>query len=192
MHNVTFRSPNRKCFTIDAPFDDKWTNQNALLSYTMVIKNDIFPDGERSRNGIFTYLHYPGQRFTGIYSIKYDFASKQNKSQLYVMLYQVRNIGVISRRNKNNDPCIEDWREYDEQFMEQKMNKIGCRPPHWKATSDLPTCTNANHMEAFSRQPTPTEIGNFTQPCKVINQLDYSYVEVDSDDPLWSSMWPER
>ena len=188
-HYVSFRSPNRKCFTVDAPFVDK----NALFSYATAIKNDVFPDGERPPYGYTTYLHYPGQRFTGLYTIKYDFVSRHNKSNPYLMEYRVRNIGVISRRNKRYDPCIEDWRHYDQQFMEQKMNEIGCHPPHWQTTSDLPTCTNANHMKKFSRHPTNTEIEVFAPPCKVINRLDYSYDENDEKDDVirWHLTRPE-
>ena len=186
-HYVSFRSPDRKCFTVDAPFVDK----NLLITYAMAIKNNIFPDGERSPYEIFTFLHYPGQRFTGYYTIKYDFVSRHNKSNPYAMAYRVRNMGVISRRNKKNDPCIEDWRQYDQQFMEHKMNEIGCRPPHWKTTYDLPTCTNANHMKTFSRHPTNAEIEVFFQPCKVVNWLDYSYEEFGSDDLRWVPTRPE-
>ena len=176
-HYVSFRSPDRKCFTVDAPFVDK----NLLITYAMAIKNNIFPDGERSPYEILTFLHYPGQRFTGYYTIKYDFVSRHNKSNPYAMVYRVRNIGVISRRNKKYDPCIEDWRHYDQQFMEQKMNEIGCHPPHWKANTSLPLCSNATQMKIFVDQPSTDKVETYDPPCHIIERLDSIYYEKDID-----------
>ena len=173
-HYVSFRASNRKCFTINAPFQ----NMGHLWWYWVKVKTDIFPHGERlSANKIKTYLHYPGQRLTSYYTIKYDFKSRQNLNVNYEMEYRVRNIDVITRRNKRHASCVEDWRHYDQHFMEFKMNEIGCRPPHWNTTSDLPTCHDAIRMKSFSKQPKTFEIESFDPPCRVINRLDYIYEE---------------
>ena len=66
--------------------------------------------------------------------------------------------------------------------MEGMMKKAGCRPPHWKTIMDLPICSKPNQMETFSRQPRTAEIESFIQPCKVISQIHYKYVEIDYDD----------
>ena len=177
---VSFRSAKRKCFTINAPFPDK----DLLWYYQMNINNSIFPDGERSNaNDIYTYIHYPGQRFTSYYTIKHDFNSRQNESNEYGMTFEVRNIDVISRRNKKDEPCVEDWRNYDNNFMESLMTDVGCQPPHWKFQSKLPICSSAKQMKHFSDQPGTYDIEFATQPCKAIDRLDYTYTEneVDSD-----------
>ena len=128
-YSVSFRSAKRKCFTINSPFP-----KTGLLWYFYVsINNSIFPAGVRSEsNSIYTYIHYPGQRFTAYYTIKHDFPTRQNKSNEYDMIFEVRNIDVITRRNKYDVPCVEDWRNYDQNFMKSLMNDIGCNPSHWK------------------------------------------------------------
>ena len=86
---ISFRSARRKCFTVNAPT----MKQTPLFYYRVYIKNDIFPKGKRSYGTrIFTYFHYPGQRFTSYYTIKYDFADRQNASSSYVMLFSISNI----------------------------------------------------------------------------------------------------
>ena len=98
------------------------------------------------------------------------------------MEFHTKNIEVITRRNRIRKPCVEDWRNYDTYIIEGMMRKTGCRPPHWKTTLDLPICSRPSQMKAFSRQPNTAVIESSIQPCKVISQLDYKYVEDDYDD----------
>ena len=181
-HYVSFRSSKRKCFTIDAPF---YENQ-LLISYGVKINEGIFPDRKRhsvdDTNELYTYLHYPGQRFTAYHTIYYDFPFRQNKSKNYYMEFHTKNIEVITRRNRIHEPCEEDWRNYDTHIMEGMMKKEGCRPPHWKTILDLPICSKPNQMKTFSRQPDTADIESAIQPCKVISQLDYTYEEYEDDD----------
>ena len=102
---VSFRGSDRKCFTINAPI----TENDTLWKLEIDIKNTIFPDGKRSQsNRTRTYLHYPGQIFTAYNTLKYIFAS--NHTYDYYMEFQIRNIDVITRRNKNRETCVEEWK----------------------------------------------------------------------------------
>ena len=181
-HYVSFRSSKRKCFTIDAPFYEK----QLIMGFTVNINKGIFPDRKRhsryDTNRMFTYLHYPRQRFTAYHTIYTDFSSRNNTRKNYTMEFRTKNIEVITRRNKIRDPCEEDWRNYDEYVTEDRMKKAGCRPPHWKTISDLPICSTPNQMKTLSRQPDTVEIQSSIQPCKVISQIDYTYVERDDDE----------
>ena len=83
---VSFRSAARKCFTINAPFPER----DLLWIYSVNINNSIFPEGARSNsNRILTYIHYPGQRFTSYYTMKQFADSRQNKSNEYVIEFEV-------------------------------------------------------------------------------------------------------
>ena len=112
-HYVSFRSSYEKCFTIDTPNSE----DDYLWLYGIVIDGGIFPEGKRSQtNKIKTYLHYPGQRFTAFNTLKFDFASKENTNKYYRMRFKVRNIDVITRRNKIREACVEDWKNYDNEL----------------------------------------------------------------------------
>ena len=97
----------------------------------------------------------------------------------YTMEFTVRNIDVITRRNKFKSPCIDDWKHYDKYIMENKMRKVGCRPPHWETTSNLSLCSNEFQMKPFAEQPSTIEVESFPPPCKVIDRLDYVFSEFD-------------
>ena len=181
-HYVSFRSPNRKCFTIDAPF-----HENVLISsFDIKLKEGIIDDGKRysSYNSpnkkIATYIHYPGQRFTSYYNV--GVPSRQKKGKSYKKIYEVGNIEVITRRNRIHEPCEEDWKHFDQHIMEGIMRKAGCFPPHLKTNLDLPICSNPNQMKIFSKQPTTVEMESYIQPCKVINQLSYRCLTFDINE----------
>ena len=59
------------------------------------------------------------------------------------------------------------------------MNEVGCRPPHWQTTLDLPICSESKGMKSFSRQQSTTYIESFVPPCRVINRLDYTFKEIN-------------
>ena len=178
-HYVSFRSPKRKCFTIDAPSDEN----ELIRDFDIKVKEGIILDGKRynyRNKRIVTYFHYPRQRFTAIYTI--GTPSRQSKGRSYKLLFRVKNIEVITRRNKINEPCEEDWRNFDNHIMEGMMRKTGCCPPHWKTNLGLPICSNHHQMKTFSIQPTTAEMESYIQPCRVINQFDYIYSKHKSYD----------
>ena len=121
------------------------------------------------------YLHYPGQRLSGLNTLKSRY--NLNNTKNYRMTFELSNVDVITRRNKLNEPCIEKWEKYDIHFMQNWANKVGCRPPQWKKQNNLPVCSNPDQMQNFSREPSDREIDSFYPPCKFIDEFDYTYHE---------------
>ena len=118
VYYVSYRSSYAKCFTIDAPYVDK----ELLWYFRIDISNDIFPNGGRSAsNRIFTYLHYPGQRFMALSTLKYNWDSRENKTRSYWMRFNIKNVNVISRRNKPYDSCLKDWKNFDRNVLNDAM-----------------------------------------------------------------------
>ena len=152
-HYVSFRSSERKCFTINSPIP----NTDLLWYFEVNIKNEIYPGGIRSpENRLVVYIHYPGQRLAGLHTIKGDFYSRQNKTTSYEMNFQVKDIDVTTRRNKVRNLCIEDWRNHDGFILDQIMNEIGCRPLHWSTRLNLSVCSEKSQMKKFA---SPAKVG---------------------------------
>ena len=174
---VSFRSSARKCFTFDIPFME----QKPIMFFNIRVRNSFFPRGVRpmanDEDRLSVYLHYPGQRFTSYYTIKYDWKSKSKESKPYLMQYEVRDVEVNRHRVRRQEKCIEDWKNYDQIVMDDIMLAAGCRPPHWKATHNLSLCSNPDQMAYFYDQPLPAAIEEFGPPCTVIENLQYRYYE---------------
>ena len=98
------------------------------------------------------------------------------------MKFNIKNIDVIVRRNKPQEPCVTDWKNYDEYVMHSMILETGCRPMHWKLTSNFPLCGNATQMKRFMKQPTISMIESLSPPCKSIDRLDYVYSEKDDEN----------
>ena len=47
------------------------------------------------------------------------------------MDFRVKNVDVISRRNKPQEPCIMEWKNFDENVMNGMAMQAGCRPKYW-------------------------------------------------------------
>ena len=179
VYYTSFRSPTRKCFTIEAPF----ISNELLWAYWNKINNNIFPNGARSTvNSIKIYLHYPGQRLKSIHTLKDTWESRDNKTKSYRMFFNVKNINVISRRNKANEKCQENWRQFDEFVIHKMAEDAGCIPKYWNLTIKVPFCTNTTQMEKFADQPSPAMVESLNPPCKMIDRLDYSYEEIDEEN----------
>ena len=92
------------------------------------------------------------------------------------MRFKVRNIDVITRRNKIHEACVEDWKNYDNELLEFIMSRVGCHPPHWKTQTNVPVCSNASQMKKPQLHKARE---SFQFPCKMIDRLDFTYLEDD-------------
>lgn len=184
---VSFRSSLRKCFSFDVPSMDK----DLVKDFYLAFKTTMFPKGVRpvkthfdgsnpdDGGGFFTYLHYPGQRFTSYYTVMSDWKSRVNNTKNYYMRFDAKDIEVIRHRNKAKQRCVEDWRNYDQMIMNDIIQEVGCRPPHWNTTLDLSLCSTPGEMQYFKDQPTTAKVQSFDPPCNVIESIRYSYFEDD-------------
>ena len=53
------------------------------------------------------------------------------------MLFTVKHTELLKLRNKFASPCNPDWKNDDENIMQEIITRVGCRPPHWKIHSNL-------------------------------------------------------
>lgn len=175
---ISFRSSHRKCFTFDIPLvEDKLVWIFDVKVDNKFFKDNVRPDRYQYDAGFYAYFHYPGQRFTSGYTIKYDWEAKSNQSNPYMMSFDVKDIEVTINRNRPQDPCIEDWRNYGKVLMDDIMLKAGCKPPHWKTSHKIPMCSKPEQMVYFEDQPSTTKVESFGPPCNVIQSLQYTYEE---------------
>ena len=178
--HISFRSAIRKCFTFDIPF----MKNKQLHGFGLRVRNSFFPRGVRptalDKDKFSVYFHYPGQRFTSLYTIKYDWEPKSNRSRSYYMRYELKDVEVNRHRIRPQEPCIEDWKKYDQIIMDGIMLKAGCRPPHWETAHNLSMCSKSEQMAHFVDQPSTTILEAFGPPCTAIENLHYRYYEQEA------------
>ena len=180
-HFVSFRSYQRKCFTINAPF----VENKQIWILGVAISNKIYPEGQRRVTdprkppNLFTSFHYPGQYFRSYYTVRENWDSRVNKSENYDMAFRIKNIDVITNRDKPNQRCLVNWREHDTYVINNIMREIGCHPPHWTPSINLSMCSNSWQIKKFRAEPPTSKVESFDPPCNHIERLDYRYEETD-------------
>ena len=188
---ISYRSASRKCFTFDIPY----LRGRQIIRFGIKLKNTLFANTNfvrPSRNngsdtgsvGFEVLLHYPLQlvrsAFAGIGKWNWPPRSNKRSEKNYEMTLNIQNINVIVRRNKpaQNDPCDEDWLNYDENAWRNEMDRTGCRSPLAAKYKSIPLCSNKEQM----KQVVPLdheELDKFPLCCRRIEKLQFDYDEGD-------------
>ena len=100
------------------------------------------------------------------------------------MQFNIKNIDVITHRQKPQTQCVEDWKNYDQYIMDHIMIENKCHPPHWMPTSKLPVCSNITQMKNFIFQPSTAKMDEYGPPCRVIERIDYTYQEKEEKEDI--------
>ena len=161
---VSFRSAYQKCFAIDQPTVDR----EYIFRSGLIIKKSIFPAVLSSQNYLLLFfVHYPGQRLIAKQALKFR---GDDTNRNFALRFIIKDMDVITRRNKYDENCIEDWRRYDEEIMEKIIVDTNCRPPHWVSNLNLPLCTKSSEMKRFAIA-TNLASNKYERPCRSIARL---------------------
>ena len=100
------------------------------------------------------------------------------------MRYEVDNIAIIRRRNKPQQPCYKNWKNYDNAILENNLKSVGCRLPFQNVHIRLPLCNTSQSMkEAWTNSP-ELEYGQNIQPCRSMIKISYRFDETNIRD-IW-------
>ena len=89
------------------------------------------------------------------------------------MQFEVGHVSVLKRRNKRNDPCIENWKNDSAELKTRYANTKGCKPNHWKLPLNLTLCNDQARMRgalSLSLFESPD-----IAPCTTIERYGFSY-----------------
>ena len=131
------------------------------------------------RSGI-SYIHlaidYPGQMLKNTENYQ-PVWKNQNSSQFLDITSS--SIEILRRRNKNNEPCLADWRSFDETALRIHHDTVGCRPPYHQ--SDTPVCITETKLNESRYEI--NEIGNIylPPPCEEISNIAFTADELPLD-----------
>ena len=110
----------------------------------------------------------------------------------YRMAFTIKLMEVLRRRNKPKEPCMSDWKQFDEKVMAHNHEQIGCRAPYQtQHHTDLPICTGKQQMKQAIFDVRGNIMTNFTPPCIAMTNVEDSFNEVDfsfggKDDWFWT------
>ena len=83
------------------------------------------------------------------------------------------------RRNKRDYPCLEDWKNYDDNIMEDHLKSVGCRTPYQKSQNNISVCSTKAKMEQAVFSMDKNQLSNHYLPCRTTENIQYNYKEME-------------
>ena len=160
------------CYKLEVPHDMN------IKFFSIQLKNSIFSDGRRPTYlDFFTLIHYPNQLLASLGSIRYNWAERLTNNT-YDMKFKVDNVEAIRRRKKIDQPCDENWNDYDDTVLAKHTERIGCRAPYQEIRKGARLCSTKSEMKR-SRFFLRSDLNGMLQPCKTLQKVRYEYSEYD-------------
>ena len=184
---ISRRRWDEKCLTFDMPF---W-NENKIKYHSILLNNSVFPQNSRPQVDFEVFFHYPNQTLRQTSSksrwsrdddlLNQNCNFKDNAIQscsyygsTYTMSFDIDNISVYKRRNKQIIPCLENWKNDDTEMKTLIAETLECQPGHWYLNLGLKNCTTQKLMKAsLSMEKRP-----FIHTCNTIERYAFSYEEM--------------
>ena len=188
-----FRSAGWQSYTVDPPYDTYGAVTRFLTQISIKIQTDIFKNSTRQNfydydqdsptwGGFEIWFHYPNQLMEAWHlgMGKWLWPKQDaNSSRNYAMIFERSKMDVLERRNKKDNPCIEDWKNHDQYVVDHIVSSVGCRPPHWKSQHKVPLCRSQKEMKSVLPPLEKHQFLNFVPPCRSITNFPFSYSEMD-------------
>ena len=142
---ISSRKAYQKCITFDMPNE---IGQKLQLA-TLVLRNSIFPNGIRpaiyGSQGFSAFFHYQNQLFRSTIAAKYIWPDREDGYTKHIVsTFSLTSMEIFRSRNKIQNKCIH-YHNYDHDFKDMMMQKIGCVPPYWKTRLNLSKCISKTH-----------------------------------------------
>ena len=112
---------------------------------------------------------------------------RKNDTSEYSMWFTVHGMEVVNRRNTKSNPCIENWKNYDSELLENHAIGIGCRAPYQQnLNSSISLCQTGEDMQLAKLGPDRHEEIGLQPPCRSVEKIEYSYVDHELNASIWS------
>ena len=123
----------------------------------------------------FVMFHYPNQVLRTSLFNKYIWpTSRKQNGSTYEKVFTVENVEIFKRR-KN----CKDWQDYDKNVMENFIKKVGCSPPYYWRSKNVPVCNTAKQMKEMASNILLSTDHGIEPPCKSLEFMTFKYSEID-------------
>ena len=93
------------------------------------------------------------------------------------MIIHLKQVEILKRRNKRNDPCISEDLNFDQIILDDHLEKAGCKAPNQKTNKTLKTCDSKEAMK-MTKSNLMTE-KKPKKSCKIATVLSHTHRKMD-------------
>ena len=167
-----------RCLTFDMP-----NAKNEKIKFaSIVLSNDIFPNGViPTYDKLVTNFHLPNEMLSKALATKWTWSLKNNPgSNILQLLFTIKSLTIFRRRDKMNNHCIQ-YDDFDDNYKEAIIAKVGCKPPFWNSNHSYEKCRLAKEHQNISSYAFQGYSGNYatnkliTKQCTELKKLSYKY-----------------
>ena len=169
-----------KCFYVNHK------TQKSRRLQSVKLNQGIFQNKSRaSYYSFLTLLHYPHQVLRSLGTLRRVWKERKNDHD-YSMHFALNGMDVINRRDKKNDRCNPNWRNYDGSVIEEKIKNSGCRMLYETTNMSIPKCKTVDSIMENNHGLDYYEGAEIQPPCRSVEKIGYDYVENDLDSSVWA------
>ena len=109
-------------------------------------------------------------------------------------MFLITNIEVVKRRNKHDEPCLDDWTHFDGLVLHKHLKKVGCSAPYQK--TNFPVCTSQEKVQESQYEATEVRKNYYPEPCQEISNIMYNFqkMPIISNESVFSVavLYPDK
>ena len=122
----------------------------------------------------FVIFNYPNQFLRRMEGSTLIWNHERNSSNRDI--FEIISFEIVKRRNKRNEPCLSDWRDYDDFVIESHMKKVGCRAPYQKPFKNYPKCQTVQDIKSSIFDGHALARDEFDMPCQEMPDISYKHI----------------
>ena len=172
-----------KCFSIG--INPKYAQNISMivLRFDPLLAEKLKQMQEMGSGTVYLTTNYRHQvsKYVEKYQLIWQTASERNMNTEMI----ISNIEILKRRNKRGDPCIENWRDFDNWAINEHIDRVGCSNPYLIQGKLM--CSNATKMKESKYLMNIIDF-NFN-PCQGMSNADIKYIENPYNSTTDSRLW---
>ena len=127
-----------------------------------------------STGGVVARIHQPNQ-FVATDDAQY-LSSSMNTSNGVSLGILLTSFEVLKRRNKGREPCVENWNDFDNIYINDHVAGFGCIPPYFEPYNDFSVCSDENTIEESRFEVSRIRSKeSYHPPCQGMSKIDYDF-----------------
>ena len=162
-----------RCFSIGISRNFAKFAQAIILRFKSTLSDVLKNMQNKGLGETVLVSNYPEQvcRYVNKYRNIWQTASKRYMN----IVVAIASMEILRRRNKKNDPCIPNWKDYDNVLKRGHVSKVECSTPYL-IESSKPICSSAVKMNE-SRYDVNLMREKF-KPCQGMSNVEIDYLDL--------------
>ena len=173
-YNGILHSQFLKCFGVRVKKEYAKDIEAFMLTFKQSLARDLIQNkGTTERQYVFAIFRYPNQLLVNFGGSTVIWRKRANKNQ--VDIFHITSATIFTKRNKRNDPCLNEWMHYDDLKLTRHIENVGCRAPYQKKHNDITVCSTQDELKKALFDGWLRKDKYVLSPCQEMPKIGYKH-----------------